>query len=76
MHDPDDLVHLGLLLAHLPGSLDLPHLFRARNRFPVGAQRPLGGGFGGPGAGVCHADAIIDGEMNLYSFLLIMKLEL
>ena len=37
------LTHLGLLLRHLPGCLDLPDLGRAGDRLPVWAQRPAGG---------------------------------
>lgn len=42
VHDPDHLVHLGLLLRHLPGRLDLPDLGRPRDRLSIRTQRPRG----------------------------------
>ena len=44
VHDPDDLLDLGLLLGHLPGCLDLPDLCRARDGLAIRSQGP-GGSF-------------------------------
>ena len=41
VHHPDDLVDLRLLLGHLPGGLDLPHLLRPGDGLAVGAERAL-----------------------------------
>ena len=40
VHDPDDLVHLGLLLGHLPGRLDLTDLGGPWYRLPIWTQGP------------------------------------
>ena len=40
VHDPDHLVHLRLLLGHLPGRLDLTDLGGPWYRLPIGTQGP------------------------------------
>merc|ERR1719203_697127 len=52
VHDPDDLLDLGLLLGHLPGGLDLSDLSRSRDWLPVRTQGPCGGflAWGGHGS--------------------------
>ena len=54
VHDPDHLVHLRLLLGHLPGRLDLTDLGGPWYRLPIGTQ--------GPGTVL-----IIDGTTKIWS---------
>ena len=42
VHDADDLLDLGLLLGHLPCSLDLPHLLGSWDGLAVGAKGTFG----------------------------------
>ena len=64
VHDPDDLLHLGLLLGHLPGRLDLSDLSRAGDGFAIRTQWP-GGSFlawGGHDEGLCRSPCFLSPE--------------